>query len=81
LIPLPYSLTPASCLVTPVVLELDADIEQALHGEPAPVQCSAEFLYVPSAVRDRLIYWAHTSPSSGPAGIGRTVCCLDGRYW
>ena len=30
---------PASCLVAPVVWELDADIEQALRTEPAPLQC------------------------------------------
>jgi hypothetical protein len=30
---------PASCLVAPVMWELDTDIEQALHTEPAPIQC------------------------------------------
>ena len=38
-------------------------------------------LYFPSDVRDRLICWAHTSPSSGHPGIGRTVRCLSGKYW
>ena len=33
------------------------------------------------SVRDRLIYWVHTPPSSGHPGIGRTVRCLDGRDW
>ncbi|XP_070301381.1 protein unc-79 homolog [Salvelinus sp. IW2-2015] len=65
---------------TTSVWELDADIEQALRTEPAPLQCPARRLYVPSAVRDRLIYWAHTSPSSGHPGIGRTVRCLSGKY-
>jgi hypothetical protein len=37
-------------------------------------------LYILSAVRDRLIYWAHTSPSSGHPDIGRTVRCLSGKY-
>uniref|UniRef100_A0A4W5KEU7 Gypsy retrotransposon integrase-like protein 1 n=1 Tax=Hucho hucho TaxID=62062 RepID=A0A4W5KEU7_9TELE len=72
---------PASCLVAPVVWELDADIERALRTEPTPSQCPAGRLYIPSAVRDRLIYWAHTSPSSGHPGIGRTVRCLSGKYW
>ena len=72
---------PASCLVAPVMWELDADIEQALRTEPAPLQCPAVCLYVPSAVRDRLIYWTHKSPSSGHPGIGRTVRCLSGKYW
>ena len=30
---------PASCLVAPVMWDLDADIEQALCTEPAPLQC------------------------------------------
>ena len=62
---------PASCLLAPVVWELDADIEWALRTEPTPLQCPAGRLYVPSAVSDRLIYWAHTSPYSGHPGIGR----------
>jgi hypothetical protein len=52
----PTTILHASCLVAPVVWELDADIEQALRAEPAPVQCPAGHLYVLSAVRDRLIY-------------------------
>ena len=72
---------PVFCLVAPVVWKLDADIERALRTEPIPPQCPAGCLYVTSAVRDWLIYWAHTSPSSGHPGIGRTVRCLSGKYW
>ena len=77
----PTPILPASCLVVPVVWELDADIEQVSHAAPVPPQGPAGSLYFPSAVRDRLIYWAHTSPPSGHPGIGRTVRCLSGRYW
>ena len=72
---------PASCLVAPVMWELETDIEQALHTEPAPLQCAVGRMYVPFAVRDQLIYWAHKAPSSGHPGIGRTVRCLSGKYW
>jgi hypothetical protein len=71
----------ASCLVAPVVWELDADIEHALHTEPAPLQCPVRRQHVPSAGRDQLIYWAHTSPSSGHPRIGQTLPCLTGKYW
>ncbi|CDQ98731.1 unnamed protein product [Oncorhynchus mykiss] len=54
----PTPILPASCLVAPVVWELDADIERASRAEPSPPECPAGRLYVPSAVRDRLIYWA-----------------------
>ena len=77
----PTPILPASCLLAPVVLELDADIERAVRTEPTPPQCPAGRLYVPSAVRNRLIYWAHSSLSSGHSGIGRTVLCLSGKYW
>jgi hypothetical protein len=60
----------------PVVWELDADIEQALRAEPALIQCPTGRLYVLSAVHDGLIYWTHTSPSSGHLGICQTVLCL-----
>jgi hypothetical protein len=42
---------PASCLVAPVVWELDEDIEQAMRTEPAPLQCSFGRMYVPSSLR------------------------------
>jgi hypothetical protein len=49
-------IVPASCLVAPVVWELDADIERELRTEPTPLQCPAGCLYIPSAARNRLIY-------------------------
>jgi hypothetical protein len=58
---------PAACLVEPVVYKA--------HSPPV------SRLYVPSAVRDQFIYWAHTSPSSSHPEIGRTVRCLSGKYW
>uniref|UniRef100_A0A4W5JZM3 Gypsy retrotransposon integrase-like protein 1 n=1 Tax=Hucho hucho TaxID=62062 RepID=A0A4W5JZM3_9TELE len=72
---------PASCFVAPVVWELDADIQRALRTEPAPPQCPVGHMYVPTVVRDQLISWVHTSPSSGHPGIGWTVRCLTGKYW
>uniref|UniRef100_A0A4W5Q2M8 Reverse transcriptase RNase H-like domain-containing protein n=1 Tax=Hucho hucho TaxID=62062 RepID=A0A4W5Q2M8_9TELE len=77
----PTPILPASCLVAPVVWELDAEIERAERTEPTPPQCPAGRVYVPFDVRDRLIVWAHTSLSSGHPGIGRTVRCLSERYW
>nr|XP_029508128.1 uncharacterized protein LOC115122985 [Oncorhynchus nerka] len=35
----PTPILPASCLVAPVVWEVDADIERALRAEPTPTQC------------------------------------------
>jgi hypothetical protein len=63
---------PASCLVAPVVWDLDTDIEKVLCTEPAPLQCPVGRVYIPSAVHDQLISWAHASPSGHP-GIGQTV--------
>ncbi|XP_070301922.1 EGF domain-specific O-linked N-acetylglucosamine transferase-like [Salvelinus sp. IW2-2015] len=77
----PTPIIPASRLVAPVVWEVDADIERASRSEPIPPDCPAGRMYVPFDVRDRLICWAHTSPSSGHPGIGRTVRCLSGKYW
>jgi hypothetical protein len=78
----PTPILPTSCLVAPIVWELDTDIEQALRYVKSPVPSSVPLgVYVPSVAHDRLIYWAHTSPSSGHPGTGRTVRCLSGRYW
>ncbi|KAK6316198.1 hypothetical protein J4Q44_G00137220 [Coregonus suidteri] len=77
----PTPILPESCLVAPVVWEVDAELERALRTDPSPPQCPEGRKYVPLEVRDRLIYWAHTSPSSGHPGIGRTVHCLSAKYW
>uniref|UniRef100_A0AAY5KNP0 Gypsy retrotransposon integrase-like protein 1 n=1 Tax=Esox lucius TaxID=8010 RepID=A0AAY5KNP0_ESOLU len=72
---------PESCIVALVVWELDADIARAQRDEPSPPTCPEGRTYVPASVRDRLIYWAHTSASSGHPGIGPTVRALAGKYW
>ena len=55
----PTPILPASCLMAPVVWEVDAEIERALRP-----QCPAGVQYAPLGVRDKLIRWAHTLPSS-----------------
>uniref|UniRef100_A0AAY5L8U6 Gypsy retrotransposon integrase-like protein 1 n=1 Tax=Esox lucius TaxID=8010 RepID=A0AAY5L8U6_ESOLU len=72
---------PESCIVAPVVWELDGDIARAQRDEPSPPTCPEGRTYVPASVRDHLIYLAHTSPSSGHPGIGPTVPALAGKYW
>uniref|UniRef100_A0AAY5KJG5 Gypsy retrotransposon integrase-like protein 1 n=1 Tax=Esox lucius TaxID=8010 RepID=A0AAY5KJG5_ESOLU len=76
----PVAVLPASCMVVPVVWELDADIARVQHDEPSPHACPEGRTYAPPSVRDRLIYWTHTSPSSGHPGIGPTVRALAGKY-
>jgi hypothetical protein len=65
----PTPILPPSCLIAPVVWEMDAEIERTSQLEPAPPQCPAGAQYVPRGVRDRLFHWAHTLPSSGHPGI------------
>ena len=77
----PTPIIPAAKLVAPVVGDVDADIERALRGEPAPPQCPEGRRYVPLAVRDQLIRWAHCLPSSGHPGVYRTVRGLERKYW
>ena len=77
----PIPILATSCLVPPVVWEVDVEIEQASWLEPTPAQCPAGRRYVPLGVRDRLIRWAHKLPSSGHPGIKRTVQRLRGKYW
>uniref|UniRef100_A0A8K9WXI5 Gypsy retrotransposon integrase-like protein 1 n=1 Tax=Oncorhynchus mykiss TaxID=8022 RepID=A0A8K9WXI5_ONCMY len=77
----PTPIISPSCLVAPVVWEVDAEIEEASRSEPAPPNCPVGTQYVPRGVRDKLIRWAHTLPSSGHPGIERTVRSLRVRYW
>ncbi|KAK6307344.1 hypothetical protein J4Q44_G00224920 [Coregonus suidteri] len=46
---------PESCLVAPVVWEVDGEIERALRTDPSPPQCPVGRTYVPLEIRDRLI--------------------------
>lgn len=62
---------PLFCIIALVVWDMDADIQQALHTEPAPAQCPENRAYMPTGVRDRLLSWA-----SGHPGIGCTIACL-----
>jgi hypothetical protein len=77
----PTPILSASRMVVPVVWEVESDIKRALRAEPAPPQCSAGPKYVSLGVRDQLIRWAHTLPSSGHPGVARTVGGLRVKYW
>ena len=51
------------------------------RDEPSPSICPQGVSYVPTAVRDQLLAWAHTTLASGHPGIKCTLQTLQGKYW
>ncbi|KAL0148604.1 hypothetical protein M9458_056151 [Cirrhinus mrigala] len=77
----PEPVIPFHLIVSPIIWDIDCDIQQATLQEPAPPDCPEGKLYVPSALRRRLLGAAHQSPGSGHPGSKRTLLLLQSRYW
>ncbi|XP_045543426.1 uncharacterized protein isoform X1 [Salmo salar] len=72
---------PSSRVVAPVVWIVFVDIRQALERDPAPTNCPPERIYVPMAIRDQLLNWAHTAVVAGHPGIPRPTQSISEKYW
>lgn len=75
------TIIPPSLIVAPVLWDIEEDIQRALATTPTPPHMPADKTFVPSAYRDRLIVWAHTSLASGHPGIKGTIQLLSPKYW
>ncbi|KAL0152234.1 hypothetical protein M9458_051957, partial [Cirrhinus mrigala] len=77
----PEPVIPPHLIVSPIIWDIDRDIQQATLQEPAPPDCPEGKLYVPSTLRCRLLGAAHQSPGSGHPGSKRTLSLLQSWYW
>ncbi|KAI4899208.1 hypothetical protein NFI96_032636 [Prochilodus magdalenae] len=68
-------------LLSPIRWEIDDEIRRSYETESVPETCPSDQMFVPASCRDRLIAWAHTSPTSGHPGETRTNQLLSGKYW
>ncbi|KAL0188420.1 hypothetical protein M9458_015519, partial [Cirrhinus mrigala] len=74
----PEPIIPSHLFVSPIIWNIDRDIQQATLQEPAPPDCPKGKIYVPSSLRDRLLGTVH---QSGHPGSKRTLSLLQSRYW
>lgn len=49
------------------------EIPKAQATDPPPAKSPPDHIYVPLALRQRVIQWVHSTPSSGHPGIAATV--------
>ncbi len=77
----PEPILPHSIFTSPVLWNLDHQIQAATLLEPAPPGGPAGKKYVPSNLRLTLLDSVHTSPGSGHPGSHRTLSLLRNRYW
>ncbi|KAL0198153.1 hypothetical protein M9458_006693, partial [Cirrhinus mrigala] len=77
----PEPIIPSHLFISPIIWNIDRDIQQATLQEPAPPDCPEGKIYVPSSLRNRLLGTVHQSPGSGHPGSKRTLSLLQSRYW
>ncbi|KAL0170950.1 hypothetical protein M9458_035546 [Cirrhinus mrigala] len=76
----PEPIIPSNLIVSPIIWDLDREIQQATLKEPALLECPEGKTYVPRSKRQTLLGTAHRSPGSGHPGSRRTLL-LQSRYW
>ncbi|KAI2646702.1 Transposon Tf2-9 polyprotein [Labeo rohita] len=77
----PEPIIPSNLIVSPIIWDLDREIQQATLQEPAPPDCPEGRTYVPRSERQTLLGPAHNSPGSGHPGSRRSLSLLQSRYW
>ncbi|KAL0173634.1 hypothetical protein M9458_029602, partial [Cirrhinus mrigala] len=77
----PEPIIPSHLFISPIIWNIDRDIQQATLQEPAPPDCPEGKIYVSSSLRNRLLGTVHQSPGSGHPGSKRTLSLLQSRYW
>ncbi|KAI2644484.1 Transposon Tf2-6 polyprotein [Labeo rohita] len=71
----------ADSLSPPVQWDIITEIENANQQSSAPPECPAGKLFVPEALRERVLTQVHSVPSSGHPGINATIHLLRNRFW
>ncbi|KAL0150837.1 hypothetical protein M9458_053856 [Cirrhinus mrigala] len=77
----PEPIIPSELIVSPIIWELDQEIQQATLQEPAPPECPEGKAYVPRSQWLTLLGTAHGSLGSGHPGSSRTLSLLQYHYW
>ncbi|KAI2646112.1 Transposon Tf2-6 polyprotein [Labeo rohita] len=77
----PEAIIPPNLILSPIVWDLDREIQQATLQEPAPPECPEGKIYISRSQRQSLLGTAHDSLGSGHPGSSRTLSFLQSRYW
>lgn len=77
----PDTIVPTSCVVAAVSWEIEGAVREALQAQPDPGNGPPGRLFVPGAVRSRVLQWAHSSTLTCHPGASRTLTFLRRRFW
>ncbi|KAI2645887.1 Transposon Tf2-9 polyprotein [Labeo rohita] len=75
------TILPSTLLLAPVQWDIITEIENANQQAPPPPECPPGKLFVPEALRERVLTQVHSVPSSGHPGIDATIHLLRNRFW
>ncbi len=71
----------SSIILAPIQWDIMTEITNAQITEPPPVETPPNLIYVPQALRQRVIHLVHSTPSSGHPGIAATLQLLNNHFW
>ncbi|KAI2662338.1 Transposon Tf2-6 polyprotein [Labeo rohita] len=77
----PEPILPPSMIVAPVAWDIMTEISEAQVQDPTPAECPPNLVYVPLALRPRVLAEVHNTPSSGHPRIEVTLQLLGNRFW
>uniref|UniRef100_A0A8C2FK93 Gypsy retrotransposon integrase-like protein 1 n=1 Tax=Cyprinus carpio TaxID=7962 RepID=A0A8C2FK93_CYPCA len=77
----PEPIIPPALIVAPVQWDIISEITASLSNHPAPPECPADRLFVPSGLRHRVLQWVPCTPSTGHPGIAATIQLVSNRFW
>lgn len=71
------AILPSVCIIGSLTWEIESLIRDAKREEPDPGTDPLNWLYVPSAVRSKVIQWAHSGKFSCSPGKNHTVSSMQ----
>uniref|UniRef100_A0A8C6P7M8 Gypsy retrotransposon integrase-like protein 1 n=3 Tax=Nothobranchius furzeri TaxID=105023 RepID=A0A8C6P7M8_NOTFU len=75
------TILPPACVVGGVTWEIRDQVLEAQRTDPDPGKGPPDRLWVPQAVRSKVIHWAHTGKFSLHPGVGRTIALIRRTFW
>lgn len=72
---------PETLIVAPVRWDIMTELEQANSQEPTPPECPPDRVFVPQALREKVMQQVHSGLSSGHPGITATLHLLQNKFW
>ena len=77
----PETILPPTCLIATLTWEVESAVRLAQRQQPDPGLGPPNRMFVPDAVRSKVLIWAHSSRLTCHPGITRTLDFIRRRFW